>query len=46
MLTAIDPLVPLNNTRHPSLGKPCRTGRTVISVAGDGTASTRLLLLK
>jgi hypothetical protein len=37
-LTAIDPLFPLNNTRHPSLGRPCRTGHTVLSVAGDGTA--------
>lgn len=37
-LTAIDPLFPLNNTRHPSLGQACRTGHTVISVAGDGTA--------
>lgn len=37
-LTALDPLFLLNNTRHPSLGKPCHTGHTVISVAGDGTA--------
>ena len=25
-LTAIDPLFPLNNRRHPSLGRPCRAG--------------------
>jgi MoaA/NifB/PqqE/SkfB family radical SAM enzyme len=37
-LTRIDPLFPLNNTRHPSLGRACHTGHTVISVAGDGTA--------
>ena len=36
-LTAVDSLFPLNNTRHPSLGKACRTGHTVVSVAGDGT---------
>ena len=37
-LTRTDPLFPVNNTRHPSRGKACRTGHTVISVAGDGTA--------
>lgn len=37
-LTRIDPLFPVNNRRHPSRGQPCRTGHTVISVAGDGTA--------
>lgn len=36
--TAIDPLFPINNTRHPSEGRPCRAGETVISVYGDGTA--------
>jgi MoaA/NifB/PqqE/SkfB family radical SAM enzyme len=36
-LTAIDPLFPLNNTRHPSLGKACHTGESVFSVDGDGT---------
>lgn len=36
-LTAIDPLFPFNNTRHPSMGRPCRTGKSVISVDGDGT---------
>lgn len=35
-LTAIDPLFPLNNVRHPSLGRACRTGETVFSVDGDG----------
>jgi hypothetical protein len=34
--TAIDPLFPVNNTRHPSLGRPCDAGETVISVDGDG----------
>jgi len=24
---AVDPLFPVNNTRHPSLGRPCRAGR-------------------
>jgi MoaA/NifB/PqqE/SkfB family radical SAM enzyme len=34
--TAVDPLFPLNNRYHPSLGRACRTGATVISVDGDG----------
>jgi MoaA/NifB/PqqE/SkfB family radical SAM enzyme len=34
---AIDPLFPINNTRHASKGRACRAGHTVISVAGDGT---------
>ncbi|MHC5543083.1 STM4011 family radical SAM protein, partial [Singulisphaera rosea] len=34
---AIDPLFPINNVRHPSLGRSCRAGRSVISVDGDGT---------
>lgn len=34
--TSIDPLFPINNERHPSLGKSCRTGKSVISVDGDG----------
>ena len=34
---AIDPLFPVNNQRHASLGRPCRTGRSVVSVDGDGT---------
>ena len=36
-LANIDPLFPTNNTRHPSRGRPCRTGQKVISVDGDGT---------
>ena len=36
ILTAIDPLFPLNNVRHPSRGSACRTGETVFSVDGDG----------
>jgi MoaA/NifB/PqqE/SkfB family radical SAM enzyme len=35
---AIDPLFPINNMRHPSEGRPCHAGETVISVYGDGTA--------
>lgn len=34
---SIDPLFPVNNRRHPSLGRACRTGRSVVSVDGDGT---------
>ncbi|EPX58485.1 hypothetical protein D187_003957 [Cystobacter fuscus DSM 2262] len=34
----VDPLFPLNNTHHPSLGKACRTGESVISVDGAGSA--------
>ena len=34
---AIDPLFPVNNQRHASLGRACRTGRSVVSVDGDGT---------
>src|SRR5262245_38523089 len=33
----IDPLFPVNNVRHASLGKACRAGDTVISVDGAGT---------
>jgi hypothetical protein len=36
-LTTVDPLFPVNNRRHPSLGHPCRAGSSVISVDGDGT---------
>jgi hypothetical protein len=36
-LTRIDGLFPNNNRRHPSEGRPCRTGHSVIAVAGDGT---------
>jgi len=35
--TAVDPLFPINNQYHPSLGRACRTGQSVISVDGDGT---------
>ena len=35
--TQIDPLFPINNTRHPSRGLACRAGDSVISVDGDGT---------
>jgi len=34
--TAIDPLFPINNRRHPSRGRTCRTGESVFSVNGDG----------
>jgi MoaA/NifB/PqqE/SkfB family radical SAM enzyme len=33
----IDPLFRVNTVRHASRGKSCRAGRSVISVAGDGT---------
>jgi MoaA/NifB/PqqE/SkfB family radical SAM enzyme len=36
-LTGVDPLFPINALRHPTLGKPCRTGDTVFSVDGAGT---------
>jgi MoaA/NifB/PqqE/SkfB family radical SAM enzyme len=36
-LESIDPLFPINNTQHASLGHACRTGETVVSVDGDGT---------
>jgi sulfatase maturation enzyme AslB (radical SAM superfamily) len=34
--TAIDPLFPINNTRHPSRNRPCRCGEDVFSVDGEG----------
>jgi hypothetical protein len=34
--TQIDPLFPINNTRHPSYGKACRAGESVFSVDGSG----------
>lgn len=37
LLESIDPLFPVNNTRHPSLGQPCWAGESVVAVAGDGT---------
>ncbi|NTW02608.1 MAG: radical SAM protein, partial [Oscillochloris sp.] len=36
-LTAIDPLFPVNNQRHPSAGRVCRSGEQVVSIDGDGT---------
>jgi len=35
-LAAIDHLFHFNNQRHRSLGRPCRTGESVISVDGQG----------
>ena len=35
--TALDPLFAYSRTPHPSGGQACRTGRSVISVDGDGT---------
>lgn len=36
-LEAIDPLFPINNQYHPSLGRDCRAGYETISVDGEGT---------
>jgi hypothetical protein len=36
--TDLDPLFPLNLKAHPSLGKACAGGETVLSVDGDGVA--------
>jgi MoaA/NifB/PqqE/SkfB family radical SAM enzyme len=36
-LTRIDPLFPVNNTRHSSRGESCRAGHSVVAVDGDGT---------
>jgi MoaA/NifB/PqqE/SkfB family radical SAM enzyme len=35
--TTVDPLFPINTVYHPSRGRACRAGHTVISVDGDGT---------
>ncbi len=35
-LGAVDPHFRFNNARHPSRGRPCRTGEHVISVDGNG----------
>jgi MoaA/NifB/PqqE/SkfB family radical SAM enzyme len=35
-LSGFDPLFSINNKRHSSLGRWCRTGHTVFSVDGDG----------
>jgi hypothetical protein len=37
-LESIDPLFRTNDVRHPSLGRHCLAGETVISVDGDGQA--------
>jgi MoaA/NifB/PqqE/SkfB family radical SAM enzyme len=37
MWTEIDPLFGYSRDRHPSRGRPCRTGDTVVSVDGAGT---------
>lgn len=37
LLTSIDPMFPINNQYHPSFGKACRAGSSVISVDGEGT---------
>ncbi|MDX2015794.1 MAG: STM4011 family radical SAM protein [Myxococcaceae bacterium] len=34
--TAVDPLFPVNQVRHPSLGRACAGGHSVISVDGEG----------
>jgi len=34
--TGIDPLFPINNVRHPSLGQACAAGHTSFTVDGDG----------
>jgi MoaA/NifB/PqqE/SkfB family radical SAM enzyme len=36
-LETIDPLFPTNNAHHPSFGRSCRCGKSVISVYGDGS---------
>jgi MoaA/NifB/PqqE/SkfB family radical SAM enzyme len=36
-LTRMDPLFPVNLADHPSHGRACRTGESVISVDGEGT---------
>jgi MoaA/NifB/PqqE/SkfB family radical SAM enzyme len=36
-LEQIDPLFPINNVHHASLGRSCRAGNSVISVDGEGT---------
>lgn len=35
--TRVDPLFPFNAAHHPSLGRACAGGHTVISVDGEGT---------
>lgn len=36
MLRGVDPLFPINNRYHPSLGESCRAGESVFTVDGDG----------
>ena len=36
LLETVDPQFPVNNRRHPSLGRSCRCGASVVSVDGDG----------
>jgi hypothetical protein len=36
-LEAIDPLFPINNRHHESLGQPCGAGHTSFAVDGEGT---------
>jgi MoaA/NifB/PqqE/SkfB family radical SAM enzyme len=36
LLARIDPLFPLNNQRHSSLGEPCWSGETSFTVDGEG----------
>jgi MoaA/NifB/PqqE/SkfB family radical SAM enzyme len=36
-LEAVDQLFPFNNARHPSAGRACNAGDSVVSVDGDGT---------
>lgn len=36
-LEAVDPLFRLNTVHHPSRGRSCRAGASVVSVDGDGT---------
>lgn len=35
-VSGVDPLFPINNQLHPSLGHSCRTGHSVFSVDGEG----------
>ena len=35
--TAVDPLFPINTQRHPSQGRACRAGHSVLSIDGEGT---------
>jgi MoaA/NifB/PqqE/SkfB family radical SAM enzyme len=37
LFTQLDPLFAINNQVYDTLGKPCNTGHTVVSVDGDGT---------